>query len=170
MNTHPTPFSLPFFLLTAGLAWLVSALCGALFMSWFGTFSSREVAGSEWLWMGVRYFGGLGLYVGPQAAFLLTLRRAGQTGRARAWRARFLGFHFIVLEICALGGLLGALAFAVVGTLAGVHKTTAELIVLGLKRGAFFFLVWAPGLALVRMFIRAAKTRPGNALSPDSAA
>ena len=80
-------------------------------------------------------------------------------GTARRWAALAGGFLFTVLGLCALGALLGAIVFPVVGTLGGAHKTRDELIVLGARTGGFFFLVWAPGAALVRMFMRAASAR-----------
>ena len=80
-------------------------------------------------------------------------------GTAKLWAARSGGFFFTVLGICALGALLGAIVFPVAGRLGGAHKTRDELIVLGVKTGGFFFMVWAPGVALVRMVIRAASAR-----------
>ncbi len=51
------------------------------------------------------------------------------------------------------------------GRLGGAHKTTAELIVFGAKTGGFYFMVWAPGAALVREFWRAGRAR-GSAETP----
>ncbi len=73
----------------------------------------------------------------------------------KLWALRLGLFLFTVLGICALGALLGAISFPLAGHFAGSHKTTADLIVLGVKTGGFYFLVWAPGVALVRLFIRA---------------
>ncbi len=78
---------------------------------------------------------------------------------ARRWAALVGGFFFTVLGLCALGALFGAIVFPIAGALAGAHKTRDELIVLGARTGGFFFLVWAPGLALVRMFMRTAAAR-----------
>jgi hypothetical protein len=75
------------------------------------------------------------------------------------WARRVGGFFISVLGICALGALLGAVAFPVVGGLGGSMKTHDELIVAGAKTGGFFFMVWAPGVALVREFVRAGKKR-----------
>lgn len=79
--------------------------------------------------------------------------------RAKFWAARIGGFSLTVLELCALGALLGAVVFPIAGRLGGSHKTHAELIVVGVKSGAFIFMVWAPGAALVREFIRGARAR-----------
>jgi hypothetical protein len=77
--------------------------------------------------------------------------------RLKLWSARLGGFLFTVLGLCALGALLGAILFPLVGPLGGAVKTRDELIVLGARTGGFFFMVWAPGIALVRMFMRATK-------------
>jgi hypothetical protein len=82
---------------------------------------------------------------------------------AQKWAARIGGFAFTIVELCALGALLGALLFPLVGKLSGSEKNHAELVFLGVKTGGFYFMVWAPGAALVRQFIRAA--RPQNPLS-----
>lgn len=80
---------------------------------------------------------------------------------AKFWAARVGGFFLTVLELCALGALLGAVVFPIAGRLGGSHKAHAELIVVGVKSGAFIFMVWAPGAALVREFIRGARARRG---------
>jgi hypothetical protein len=64
-----------------------------------------------------------------------------------------------VLGVCALGALLGAITFPIAGGLGGSMKSRDELIVFGAKTGGFFFMVWAPGVALVREFVRAGKKR-----------
>ncbi len=73
------------------------------------------------------------------------------------WARRVGGFFLTVLGLCALGSLLGAVAFPLVGGLGGSTKTREELIVAGARTGGFFFMVWAPGVALVREFVRAGK-------------
>ena len=75
------------------------------------------------------------------------------------WAARAGGFLFTVIGIVALGALLGAIIFPLVGRLIGSHKTTAELVVFGARTLGFYFFVWAPGIALVREFMRAAAAR-----------
>jgi hypothetical protein len=83
------------------------------------------------------------------------------------WARRLAGFALTVLGLCALGGLLGAVIFPLAGHFGGSQKTREELVVVGVKSGAFIFLVWAPGAALVREFIRGAKDkqRGGRALT-----
>jgi hypothetical protein len=77
----------------------------------------------------------------------------------KLWAARAGGFLFTVVELVALGALLGAILFPMAGHLIGSHKTTAELIVFGAKTLGFYFFVWAPGIALVREFMRAAAAK-----------
>lgn len=79
--------------------------------------------------------------------------------RAKFWLHRIGGFFLTVLGLCALGGLLGAVVFPLAGRWGGSTKTHAELVVFGAKSGAFYFMVWAPGAALVREFMRGAQAR-----------
>lgn len=145
--------------------WLVGAALGAwLLAPHLARGEPRSV--EELADLGRRYGGGLGLYLGAQAAAVWTLRLSGLAEAARRWRGRFWGFHFIVLQMCAIGGLLGGLAFLGAGTLIDSRKSAAELVVLGVKSGAFYFLVWGPGFALVRMFIRGAKQNPAASSAP----
>lgn len=90
-----------------------------------------------------------------------------KTIHLRFWARRVAGFFVTVIGLCALGGLLGALVFPVAGSLGGSQLTRAELILSGAKSGAFIFMVWSPGAALVREFVRGARERaradsPGN--------
>jgi hypothetical protein len=79
----------------------------------------------------------------------------------KLWAGRVAGFLFTVLEIVVLGAVLGAVIFPVAGKLGGAQKSTAELVLFGAKTLGFYFFVWAPGIALVREFMRAAKQRAG---------
>jgi len=77
--------------------------------------------------------------------------------KAQLWTRRASGFCFTVVELCALGAFLGAILFPLAGELGGILKPREELIVLGVKSGGFIFMVWAPGIALVREFWRAGR-------------
>jgi hypothetical protein len=77
----------------------------------------------------------------------------------RFWARRAAGFSLTIIGLCALGGLLGGLVFPLAGRWGGSAKTLDELIVVGVKSGSFIFMVWAPGAALVREFIRGARER-----------
>lgn len=81
------------------------------------------------------------------------------TRQTKFWAARAAGFFLTVLGLCALGGLLGGLVFPLAGRLGGSSLSRAELVVAGVKSGAFIFMVWAPGAALVREFMRGARAR-----------
>jgi hypothetical protein len=75
------------------------------------------------------------------------------------WMHRAGGFFLTVIVLCVMGAALGAALFPWAGKLGGSRKTLLDLAVLGARTGGFFFLVWAPGAALVREFIRAEKKR-----------
>lgn len=89
----------------------------------------------------------------------------------RFWARRLLGFLLTVVGLCATGGLLGGLIFPLAGRWGGSHKTLEELVVAGVKSGAFICMVWAPGAALVREFMRGARERrPTRAELPGGGA
>ncbi len=75
------------------------------------------------------------------------------------WAARVGGFFLTVIGLCALGGLLGGILFPFIGWLGGSNLSHEHMLVAGVRSGAFFFLVWAPGVALVREFMRGARER-----------
>lgn len=75
------------------------------------------------------------------------------------WMRRAGGFFLSVIVLCLIGVALGAAVFPWAGKLGGSRKSLIELAVLGARTGGFFFLVWAPGAALVHEFIRAEKER-----------
>lgn len=139
------------------ISWGVGALAGWWGLPRIGEWRESTKTTEELASMGVRYFGGLGLYIGAQLAVLRAFRVAGRPEAALRWRKRFWSFHFTVLLICALGATLGAILFPLVGSLVGVTKTPRELAIFGAKTGGFFFMVWAPGVALVREFVRAGR-------------
>lgn len=56
---------------------------------------------------------------------------------------------------CSIGGLLGAAAYAIFGTLGGHHLAVPELALNGLKDGAFYALIWLPGGSFVATVILA---------------
>ncbi len=134
-------------------------MIGAVLIPWLGPKREWDQSHAELTLLGIQYLGGLGLYVGLHLALLRSLRRAKRFTEARCWRIRFAGFYLSVLGICALGALLGAVVFPIAGGLGASAKTRDELVVAGAKLGGFFFLVWAPGVALVREFVRAGKKR-----------
>ena len=59
------------------------------------------------------------------------------------------------VALIAAGALIGMAAFVVVGTLAGMDYTVAEMAASGLRNGGFFMFMWAPGIAMVICMIQA---------------
>lgn len=154
----------------AAACWLAGAVAGGLLLPAAGARFGWERDATELASMGVKYVGGLGLYLGALAGVTAAFRFAGRAEAATIWRRRFWSFHLTVLAICALGAALGALVFPLAGGLGGAHKTAAELARMGARTGGFFFMVWAPGFALVREFVRAARAKdrtPRTAGSPS---
>jgi len=140
-------------------SWALGALLGAILWPALGGRLSGDKTEAELILTGVRYFGGLGLYVGAPITVIRIFKLLRKADQAAVWRSRFLGFHFVILEICALGALLGALVFPLAGSLGESLKTRDELVLIGARTGGFYFLVWAPGVALVRGFMRAGQAR-----------
>lgn len=59
----------------------------------------------------------------------------------------------------ALGALIGMLVFPLWGLVFGLQKTPGELAVFGARTLAFYFFIWAPGVALVLGVKRAYEAR-----------
>ncbi len=59
--------------------------------------------------------------------------------------------YFLVwtLGIVAVGAVLGAAVFPLVGSLAGMDKSAGELALTGARTLGFYFMVWAPGVGIV---------------------
>ena len=70
-----------------------------------------------------------------------------------------LYFLFWVAAIGAAGAALGALLFPVVGWLFRVGPSLGQLARHGAFLGGYFFLIWAPGTAVVLCVIRAYRRR-----------
>lgn len=143
------------FLLIVFIVWLLGALAGGALAALAGTIFNSARSAGELFTLGVRYGGGLGIYAGAQFATLRQLKREGPAEKAARLRRHIGGFHLTILGLCAFGALLGAIAFPLAGLLGGSHFSSAELITKGIKMGGFYFMVWAPGAALVREFWRA---------------
>jgi len=59
-----------------------------------------------------------------------------------------LGF-LIVLGMVTAGGLLGGILYPLVGTIIGKDLTVLRMLRLGFMDGAFYALIWAPGMSIV---------------------
>lgn len=76
-------------------------------------------------------------------------RIAREAGRALVW----------IVGLTVLGAALGAVAFPLWGLAFGLKKTAAELALFGARTLGFYFLMWAPGIALVAGVMRAYERR-----------
>jgi hypothetical protein len=62
----------------------------------------------------------------------------------------WIGFGFLlVAAICLTGGLIGSLVYPAVGLLIGKDLTVVSMMRFGFADGAFWALIWAPGLSIV---------------------
>lgn len=92
------------------------------------------------------------------AVFLLSIylfsdpvRREGEGrrlafGRVFAWVRLW---HGMVFAAVFSGGLIGGLLFALVGALIGSKTASTNLFLSGLRDGAFYVFIWAPGASLI---------------------
>jgi hypothetical protein len=80
---------------------------------------------------------------------------------ALAYLTRFL---LITSVITLAGALAGAALFVSIGTLIDMDLSTAELLRNGLFDGGFLALIWAPGAAIVLLFVHAHRKRAGGAV------
>jgi hypothetical protein len=70
-----------------------------------------------------------------------------------------LYFLFWTAVIGAAGAGLGAVLFPLAGSLFQTGHTAAQLATMGARIGGFYFLIWAPGTAVVLCVIRAYRRR-----------
>jgi hypothetical protein len=61
----------------------------------------------------------------------------------------------LVGALVATGGLLGACLFPLIGSAIGMDLGIADMVRNGLFDGAFYALIWAPGLSLVACIMAA---------------
>ncbi len=71
----------------------------------------------------------------------------------------FLYFLAWTLGITAAGGIVGAITFPLVGSLAGIEGTLSQQALSGARQLAFLALIWAPGGATVLCFHRIYRDR-----------
>jgi MFS family permease len=76
--------------------------------------------------------------------------------RLPGWIALWL---LLVAAIVAGGGIAGALLFPLAGSLIGMSLTPLQMAANGLRDGAFYALIWAPGVALVATIMLAHEKR-----------
>ncbi|MFH1496538.1 MAG: hypothetical protein ABII82_01815 [Verrucomicrobiota bacterium] len=61
----------------------------------------------------------------------------------------------LIVGITALGAVVGAVVFPLWGLLFGLERGAGELAMTGARTLGFYFLIWAPGIALVLCVKRA---------------
>lgn len=81
-----------------------------------------------------------------------------------------------ILGLSALGAILGMIAFPLGGLIVGAERTSLQLLVRGARFGSFYFLIWAPAIAIAACTMRAyrrrhpdAETRPPSITPPENA-
>jgi hypothetical protein len=60
-----------------------------------------------------------------------------------------------IIGIVLLGTVLGMICFPLGGLIVGAQRTSLELFVRGARFGSFWFLIWAPAIALTACVMRA---------------
>ncbi len=70
-----------------------------------------------------------------------------------------LYFLFWTAAIVAAGAVLGAALFLLAGLCFHTGHTAAQLVQHGVRTGGFYFLLWAPGIAVVLCVMRAYRRR-----------
>lgn len=76
----------------------------------------------------------------------------------------------LIAGITALGAVLGAVVFPLWGLVFKLERSAGELAIFGARTLGFYFLIWAPGVALVLGVKRAYEARQaetGKRPSPD---
>jgi hypothetical protein len=64
-------------------------------------------------------------------------------------------FSAWVLGLVIAGGVLGALLFPLGGQLLHAERSPSALLIRGARFGSFYFLIWAPAIALAASVMRA---------------
>jgi hypothetical protein len=153
MRTRLTPFAR-----IAGRLFLLGLVVTALTLPWWpGTFpASPRGAG---ILVGGRVY--LGVLVVLAGVFAAVTRRPGRS--LAAGLAAGIGWlelwHGWVVLMVATGGVLGLLLFPLGALVFGVDLEMRGVLAAGLRDGAFYFLIWAPGVAFVLSFMEAHQRR-----------
>lgn len=135
------------------------ALAGALPAAVLLPFLPGSAAGHERL---VLTAFGIGVYLATFTLCSLLFARALQTRHAQTFGRSWLDvwgwiwrWHGMVAAGLLGGALAGALLYTVGGFLFGFEGTAAGFARRGAADGAFYLLIWCPGLALVWCFAQA---------------
>ncbi len=83
------------------------------------------------------------------------------------WPLYFLAW---TLGITALGVIVGAVVYPIIGLAFSLDYTLRELVLNGIKAIGFYFGIWAPGIALVMTVKKAYETNKARTeTAPDPA-
>lgn len=85
--------------------------------------------------------------------------------RSRFFRL-FRFFWLIVFAWIALGAVIGAVLFPLLGPLLGHRGSAMELLRHGLRFGSFYFMIWAPGLSLVLTVMKGYREKKAEPFRP----
>jgi hypothetical protein len=81
------------------------------------------------------------------------LQRAHWSVYAAAW----------ILGLVVIGTILGMIFFPLGGLVLSAKRSSAELLVRGARFGSFYFLIWAPAIAIAACVMRAYRRKYPNA-------
>jgi hypothetical protein len=93
----------------------------------------------------------LGVFLVSMYLFSDPTRREGE----RRWSAFVRAFawvrlwHGMVFAAVATGALIGGILFSLIGTLIGMEPAPYNMLLSGLRDGAFYVFIWAPGASLI---------------------
>lgn len=81
------------------------------------------------------------------------LQRAHWSVYAAAW----------IIGLVTIGAVLGMIFFPLGGLVVGARRTSLELLVRGARFGSFYFLIWAPAIAIAACVMRAYRRKHPHA-------
>jgi len=93
----------------------------------------------------------------------MTPTKSARPSSAGGWIGlglRWVGiFFFYAITMVAIGAATGAAVFSLLGPLFLDNSSRGEIAFYGLKTGAILAGIWAPGVAIVKCFVRGKKER-----------
>ena len=75
----------------------------------------------------------------------------------------------IVAGMCLQGALVGGVLFPLAGSLLGMDLGLREMVLNGIKDGAFLALIWAPGTGIIVCFMRSHYAGGNSAINGGNA-
>lgn len=123
------------------------------------------IAGSAYFEEGGRRAGSLFVYALALSStqFVLILLVGGSVKKRilRSWYWLY-HWHWRALAIILLAGIMGGALFGIVGGLAGIGESSLGRIRGGFGNGAFYGLIWAPGISIVICIMKAHRENLGR--------